>query len=149
MTKQVDAQFANTNAANANSANPELIKKLCEAVQKFPWFYRVDRQKAELILENYNLDGSFLVRECQHGGPNVPFTLTIRFGQRCFHIQIRLRPDDCNFALGTSKMNETHFATVQELIDTYRKQPLQLHTNGKFFGETKLTHPPIVYSLSK
>ena len=92
-------------------------------------------------------DGAYLVRECHHGGPNVPFTLTIRFQQRLFHIQIRLRPDS-HFALGTLKHNEMHFPSVAEMIDCYKKSPLQLHSNGKFFGETKLTHPPIVYSFS-
>ncbi|ODM99468.1 B-cell linker protein [Orchesella cincta] len=123
------------------------IKKVKDSLQKFPWFYRVDRSKAELILENYTSDGSFLVRECHHGGANVPFTLTIRFRGRLFHIQIRMRPDS-RFALGTLKSNEMHFLSVAEMIDTYKKTPLQLHSNGKFFGETKLTHPPIVYSFS-
>lgn len=92
-------------------------------------------------------DGSFLVRECHHGGPSVPFTLTIRFRGRLFHIQIRMRPDS-RFALGTLKANEMHFACIADMVDTYKKTPLQLHSNGKFFGETKLTHPPIVYSFS-
>jgi len=123
------------------------IKQIKETLLKYPWFYRVDRSKAELILENYTTDGSFLVRECHHGGPNVPFTLTIRFNRRLFHIQIRLRPD-ARFALGTLKANEMHFGAVAEMIDTYKKTHLQLHSNGKFFGETKLTYPPIVYSFS-
>jgi len=123
------------------------IKQIKETLLKYPWFYRVDRSKAELILENYTADGSFLVRECHHGGPNVPFTLTIRFNRRLFHIQIRLRPD-ARFALGTLKANEMHFSHVSEMIDTYKKSHLQLHSNGKFFGETKLTYPPIVYSFS-
>lgn len=93
-------------------------------------------------------DGAFLVRECHHGGgPMVPFTLTIRFNGRLFHIQIRLRSDS-RFALGTLKLNEMHFESVAEMIDTYKKTHLQLHSNGKFFGETKLTQPPIVYSYS-
>lgn len=92
-------------------------------------------------------DGSFLVRECHHGGPNVPFTLTIRFRGRLFHIQIRMRSDS-RFALGTLKQNEMHFTNIADMVDTYKKTPLQLHSNGKFFGETKLTHPPIVYSFS-
>jgi len=92
-------------------------------------------------------DGSFLVRECHHGGPDVPFTLTIRFQGRLFHIQIRLRPD-AHFALGTCKVNEMHFQSVADMIDTYRKTHLQLHSNGRFFGETKLTYPPIVYTFS-
>lgn len=89
-------------------------------------------------------DGSFLVRE---SSTNVPFTLTIRFNGRLFHIQIRLRPDS-RFALGTPKVNEMHFENVSEMIDTYKKTHLQLHSNGKFFGQTKLTQPPIVYTFS-
>ncbi|CAG7728179.1 unnamed protein product [Allacma fusca] len=134
------------NGDHMNSSGFEM-KKIKDSLQKFPWFYRVDRSKAELILENYHSDGSYLVRECHHGGPNVPFTLTIRFQQRLFHIQIRIRPDS-HFALGTLKHNEMHFSSVSEMIDCYKKTPLQLHSNGKFFGETKLTHPPIVYSYS-
>jgi hypothetical protein len=124
------------------------VAQIKDSLQKYPWFYRVDRSKAELILENYNTDGSFLVRECHHGGPSVPLTLTIRFNKRLFHIQIRLRPD-ARFALGSLKPNEMHFGTVAEMIDTYKKTQLQLHSNGKFFGETNLTYPPIVYSFSK
>jgi len=101
-----------------------------------------------LLIQTDNGDGAFLVRECHHGGPNVPFTLTIRYALRLFHIQIRVRPDS-QFALGSAKLNEIGFQTIQEMIDTYRKTPLQLHTCGKYFGETKLTNPPIVYSFSK
>ncbi|XP_021948290.1 SH2 domain-containing protein 6 [Folsomia candida] len=135
------------NVKRAVELGPQ-INQIKDALQKYPWFYRVDRSRAELILENYTTDGAFLVRECHHGGgPMVPFTLTIRFNGRLFHIQIRLRSDS-RFALGTLKLNEMHFESVAEMIDTYKKTHLQLHSNGKFFGETKLTQPPIVYSYS-
>lgn len=60
--------------------------------------------KSFIALET-DSDGTFLIRPSKHGGTETPFTLSLRYNKRIFHIQIRKRMDD-RYALGSQKAGE-------------------------------------------
>ncbi|OTF80895.1 hypothetical protein BLA29_004137, partial [Euroglyphus maynei] len=71
----------------------------------YPWFIDIEREESENLLRRYNIDGGFLVRKSKRAGICMPYTLTLYFNHRIFHLNIRLRSDQ-QFALGTEKLKE-------------------------------------------
>lgn len=50
-------------------------------------------------------NGTFLIRESQHGGTDCPFTLTLLHDRKVFNVNVRIR-NDGKFALGRYKDKE-------------------------------------------
>lgn len=70
-----------------------------------PWFLDIERDESEILLRRCNINGGFLVRKSKRAGICMPYTLTLYFNHRIFHLNIRIRPDQ-QFALGTEKLKE-------------------------------------------
>lgn len=81
-------------------------------MQRYPWYHEIERQKAEEIVKDLNESGSFVVRPSKRAGADNPYSLTIFYDEKVFHLNIRYRPD-YTFALGKEKKKEK----VQTLFD--------------------------------
>lgn len=110
----------------------------------YPWFFNVDRKKAESILAPLG-NGTFLIRPSKHGGANASFTLSLQFNNRVFHVLIRSRADG-KIALGTEKKEENCFYTLYELVDFHYNEAMQLHSGSKVTGTTRLTGWPSTFT---
>lgn len=110
----------------------------------YPWFFNVDRKKAESILAPLG-NGTFLIRPSKHGGANASFTLSLQFNNRVFHVLIRSRADG-KMALGTEKKEENCFYTLYELVDFHYNEAMQLHSGSKVTGTTRLTGWPPTFT---
>lgn len=76
-----------------------------EKLNKQVWFHGVERGEAEKMVTNDTISGMYLVRESRRGGLSNPYTLTIFYNDRVYHLNIRKRTDGL-FALGSVKANE-------------------------------------------
>jgi len=64
-------------------------------------------------------NGSFIVRDSRHAGPDKPYVITILCRGEIFHVPIRRRTDAC-YAVGEEKADELvcrtqllfHFSTI-------------------------------------
>jgi hypothetical protein len=97
-------------------------------LQGYSWYIGVNsREQAEKIVKRDGQNGSFVVRNSQHGGPGMPYTLTIFHQGYIFHIQIRSLPDRRGlFAVGTEKVNELRFRSLQHIVTHYTVNPIEL-----------------------
>ncbi|KAG7175403.1 Cytokine-dependent hematopoietic cell linker-like [Homarus americanus] len=91
-----------------------------------PYFHVISRGKSMNILENAS-DGMFLIRPSTRS--KDPLTLCLRHGGRTYNINIRHRSDGL-FALGFEKTNEMTFSSVEDIINTHRREPIKLQ-NGE------------------
>jgi len=46
------------------------------------------------------------------------------------------------YALGSAKVNELSFSTIEEIVMFYMNEELMLHSGGVLTGSTKLTDTP-------
>ncbi|XP_064093245.1 uncharacterized protein LOC135205978 isoform X4 [Macrobrachium nipponense] len=72
-------------------------------------------------------DGVFLIRPSTRSSD--PLTLCVQYGGRTYNINIRRR-NDALYALGTEKVNEMTFKSVDELVSTYSKEPIKLQSGS-------------------
>lgn len=106
-----------------------------------PWFHNVTREEAILLMRdqgNFGIpqDGYFLLRP-SITNVNNPLALVLWCRDRFYNIPVRKRPDN-RYALGSAKLNEQSFSSVEEIVTFYTNEELVLHT-----GEvTKLTETP-------
>ncbi|KAI9564638.1 hypothetical protein GHT06_008379 [Daphnia sinensis] len=126
----------NSSSGSARSSNISTDSETAN----YPWFFNVDRKKAESILAPLG-NGTFLIRPSKHGGANASFTLSLQFNNHVFHVLIRSRPDG-KLALGTEKKEENCFHTLYELVEFHYNEAMQLHSGAKVTGTTRLTGWP-------
>ncbi|XP_022244800.1 B-cell linker protein-like isoform X2 [Limulus polyphemus] len=141
---QVSFEDIGTNVANrplppvpATSKLYEDPKKEKDLIHQYSWFHDVERDTAEQLLQQQDGDGVYLVRQSRRAGHANPYTLTILFSNRIFHLNLRQRPDGL-FALGREKPREKTFSTVAELISYHQKEPILLTARGEPAGKTCL-----------
>ncbi|XP_022255875.1 B-cell linker protein-like isoform X1 [Limulus polyphemus] len=103
----------------------------------YPWYHDIERDKAEKLLQKQGGDGFYLVRPSRRAGQANPYTLTILYTGRVFHLNLRERQDGL-YALGKEKTREKTFSTVAELIGFHQKEPILLTTKGEPAGKTCL-----------
>ncbi|XP_059351505.1 uncharacterized protein LOC130692342 isoform X2 [Daphnia carinata] len=128
--------YNNSPAGSTRSSNVSTDSEMAS----YPWFFNIDRKKAESILAPLG-NGTFLIRPSKHGGTNASFTLSLQFNNHVFHVLIRTRPDG-KMALGTEKKEENCFYTLHELVDFHYNEVMQLHSGNKVSGTTRLTSWP-------
>lgn len=109
-----------------------------------PWFLDIERDESEILLRRCNINGGFLVRKSKRAGICMPYTLTLYFNHRIFHLNIRIRPDQ-QFALGTEKLKEKTFRTIADLIEHHYHEPIYLTSRGMIAGKTTLISMPFGY----
>lgn len=105
-----------------NSISLELVRETSEA------FYKdVTRGGAEKLLMNKQ-NGTFVIR--QSSRKSKMGTLSVVQDFRIYHLNIRIREQDGNVALGREKDNEKCFASINSLINYYVSNYLILSSNG-------------------
>ncbi|XP_066586182.1 lymphocyte cytosolic protein 2-like [Prorops nasuta] len=104
------------------------------------WFHNLNRDQAAALIQERPQNGYFLVRPSRYY-VNRPFTLVLWFQDRVYNVPVRRRADN-RFALGTVKVNERSFASVEEMVSFYSREELFLNSGGVPTGKTKLTDSP-------
>lgn len=124
------------------ATSPAPIQLLSNPLENQPWFHKVEREDAEILLKSFAQSGSYLVRESKRAGQLNPYTLTIFYDNKISHLNIRQR-EDGQFALGKEKEKEKTFSSVEELVIYHQTEPILLRTGkGEPRGSTCLrVHP--------
>ncbi|XP_033324955.2 uncharacterized protein LOC117219714 isoform X1 [Megalopta genalis] len=109
-----------------------------------PWFHNITRDQAIALITEQNTygnpqDGYFLLRPSTTN-VNNPLALVLWYKDRVYNVPVRKRPDN-SYALGSAKVNEPSFASVDEIVMFYTREELVLHGGGEL-GRTKLTDTP-------
>ncbi|KAK7078652.1 hypothetical protein SK128_016970 [Halocaridina rubra] len=107
----------------------------CALMDK-PYFHLISRNKSKHLLEEAVEDGVFLIRPSTRS--KDPLTLSLCYSRRIYNIVIRQRRDGL-FALGSEKMNEVSFGTIDEVVSTHTSEPLKLQSGNRV---TLTTSPP-------
>ncbi|XP_068236205.1 uncharacterized protein [Palaemon carinicauda] len=92
-----------------------------------PYFHVISRSKSKKSLEKA-ADGVFLIRPSTRSSD--PLTLCLQYCGRTYNINIRKR-NDGHYALGTEKVNEMTFKSIDELVSTYSKEPIKLQNGDR------------------
>ncbi|KAI0207259.1 hypothetical protein LSAT2_008067 [Lamellibrachia satsuma] len=110
-----------------------------ENLSNYPWYFgSLVRQQATTKIEALRQDGAYLVRDSTKD-PNNPYTLSLFYQNKVWHLHIRIRTDDM-FAIGSAKQDEECFTTIPELIDYHTDHNIILA--GRDGGETRLIQYP-------
>ncbi|XP_018370856.1 PREDICTED: lymphocyte cytosolic protein 2-like isoform X2 [Trachymyrmex cornetzi] len=110
-----------------------------------PWFHNISREQAIILIKEQGTysnpqDGYFLLRPSMTNLGN-PLTLVLWYKDRVYNVPVRKRSDN-RYALGSAKVNELSFSTVEEIIVFHMKEELMLYSGGVQTGSTKLTDTP-------
>ncbi|KAL0114227.1 hypothetical protein PUN28_011497 [Cardiocondyla obscurior] len=110
-----------------------------------PWFHNITREQAINLIKDQNTysnpqDGYFLLRPSTTN-PGNPLALVLWYKDRVYNVPVRKRNDN-RYALGSAKVNEPSFSTVEEIVMFYMKEELMLHSGGVPTGSTRLTDTP-------
>ncbi|KYN45332.1 B-cell linker protein [Trachymyrmex septentrionalis] len=110
-----------------------------------PWFHNISREQAIILIKEQGTysnpqDGYFLLRPSTTNLGN-PLTLVLWYKDRAYNVPVRKRSDN-RYALGSAKVNELSFSTVEEIIVFHMKEELMLYSGGVQTGSTKLTDTP-------
>lgn len=146
MERSLDKKFATLPLSNSSLSCPRPLPPPPPDRQytEKPWFHNVTRERAMALIREqctYPQDGYFLVRPSTTNHSN-PLTLVLWFKDRVYNVPVRKRVDN-RFALGSEKMNEQSFATVEEIVHYYSREELFLYTGGIQMGSTTLSDTPI------
>ncbi|KAG7200813.1 hypothetical protein KM043_003184 [Ampulex compressa] len=110
-----------------------------------PWFHNVTREQAIALINDENVygdpqDGYFLLRPSTKN-INNPLTLVLWYRDRVYNIAVRKKPDN-RYALGSAKVDELSFSSVEEIVNFHMRKEIVLYTNGAETGSTRLTDTP-------
>ncbi|XP_020294761.1 lymphocyte cytosolic protein 2-like isoform X2 [Pseudomyrmex gracilis] len=110
-----------------------------------PWYHNVTREQAIALIgeqDSYNnpQDGYFLLRPSTTKVRN-PFVLVLWYKDRVYNVPVRKRNDN-RYALGSQKVGELFFSTIEEIITYHMKHELMLESGGVPIGSTILTDTP-------
>ncbi|KAL6445839.1 hypothetical protein ACFW04_000922 [Cataglyphis niger] len=110
-----------------------------------PWYHNVTREQAAVLIKEQGTysnpqDGYFLLRPSTTNIGN-PLALVLWYRDRVYNVPVRKRIDN-RYALGTAKVNELSFSTIDEIVAFYMKEELMLYSGGMQIGSTKLTDTP-------
>ncbi|XP_017878154.1 lymphocyte cytosolic protein 2-like [Ceratina calcarata] len=110
-----------------------------------PWFHNITREQATALIKEQSTygnpqDGYFLLRPSTTN-VNNPLALVLWFNDKVYNVPVRKRPDN-RYALGSAKVNEQSFSSVEEIVAFYMKEELVLHSGGMEMGSTRLTDTP-------
>ncbi|XP_040079623.1 B-cell linker protein isoform X1 [Ixodes scapularis] len=119
---------------------PSVILEQQNTLEGYHWFHNVEREDVDACLNDLG-NGAYLVRVSRRGGDNNPYTLSIYYQDRLFHLNIRRRTDN-TYALGTEKPLEKTFASILDLIEYHQHEPIILTSRGRPAGQTTLTVSP-------
>ncbi|XP_066469008.1 lymphocyte cytosolic protein 2 [Tiliqua scincoides] len=86
----------------------------------------ITRPEAEVALRDINQDGTFLVRDSSKKTVEQPYVLMVLYNDKVYNIQIRYKPEDQVYVLGTGLKGNEDFYSVTEIIDYFRRMPLRL-----------------------
>lgn len=122
------------------TAAPPVVSDQQETLEGYHWFHNVEREDVDALLNDLG-NGAYLVRVSRRGGDNNPYTLSIYYQGRLFHLNIRRRSDS-TYALGTEKSLEKTFGSILELIEYHQHDPIILTSRGRPAGQTTLVVSP-------
>ncbi|GAB1859935.1 Lymphocyte cytosolic protein 2 [Camponotus japonicus] len=109
-----------------------------------PWYHNVTREQAAALIEERTYsnpqDGYFLLRPSTTNIGN-PLALVLWYKDRVYNVPVRKRTDN-RYALGSAKVNELSFSTIDEIVAFYLKEELMLYSGGVQIGSTRLTDTP-------
>lgn len=74
-------------------------------LEAYCWFHNLEREASSQLLEQFGVEGSYLVRTSKRAGIGSPYSLSIYHDGKCFNLNIRKREDGL-FALGKEKEKE-------------------------------------------
>ncbi|XP_043477270.1 lymphocyte cytosolic protein 2-like isoform X1 [Leptopilina heterotoma] len=153
MERSLDKKFATLPLSNSSLSSPRPLPPPPPDRQftDKPWFHNVTRERAMALIREpkfffisestYPQDGYFLVRPSTTNHSN-PLTLVLWYKDRVYNVPVRKRVDN-RFALGSEKVNEQSFASVEEIVHFYSREELFLYTGGLQMGSTTLSDTPI------
>jgi fyn-related kinase len=104
-----------------------------EASQRSPaghsWYHANlrDRKVAEARLLQHPRDGTFIIRDSSR--TQGEYSLSLLYQGAVKHLRIRLRGDG-QYVLGEEKVDEVAFASVVELVNFHKREPLVLKSGG-------------------
>ncbi|EFN64538.1 Lymphocyte cytosolic protein 2 [Camponotus floridanus] len=109
------------------------------------WYHNVTREQAAALIEEQGTysnpqDGYFLLRPSTTNIGN-PLALVLWYKDRVYNVPVRKRTDN-RYALGSAKVNELSFSTIDEIVAFYLKEELMLYSGGVQIGSTRLTDTP-------
>ncbi|KAI0207260.1 hypothetical protein LSAT2_008068 [Lamellibrachia satsuma] len=118
---------------------PNVPHSNAKKLSGYPWYFGdIDRHEAVDKIEILRQDGAYLIRNSARD-PNNPYTLSLFYKNKVWHLHIRIRPDG-KCAIGALKPDEECFAGVPELIEYHKDNSITLM--GQNGGETQLViHP--------
>jgi hypothetical protein len=97
-------------------------------LRRYSWYIGdASREQAENQVKRDGQDGSFVARNSRNGGPGKPYTLTIYHQSHIYNIQIRYLPELGGlFAVGSEKVNELRFESLEHVVRHYHINPIEL-----------------------
>lgn len=97
------------------------------------WFYgRVTRHDCDDMLNQYAGNGDFVIRESESNAGD--YTVTLKAPNRNKHFRVASK--DGNFCIG-----QQTFATLDELVDHYKRHPIYRHDSEKLYLVKAFIHP--------
>ncbi|XP_011871654.1 PREDICTED: lymphocyte cytosolic protein 2-like isoform X2 [Vollenhovia emeryi] len=109
-----------------------------------PWYHNITREQAMILIRERTYsnqqDGYFLLRPSTTN-PGNPLALVLWYRDRVYNVPVRRRNDN-RYALGSAKVNELSFSSVEEIVAFYMTEELMLYSGGAPTGSTKLTDTP-------
>ena len=91
--------------AGSNQLSQRPLPPLPVNLESYAWFHNLEREASSQLLEEFGVEGGYLVRTSKRAGIGSPFSLSIFHDGKCFNLNIRKREDGL-FALGKEKEKE-------------------------------------------
>ncbi|CAI8011174.1 Lymphocyte cytosolic protein 2 [Geodia barretti] len=96
-----------------------------------------DRKVAEARLFKHPRDGTFIIRDSSRTAGE--YSLSLLYHGAVKHLRIRLRGDG-QYVLGEEKADEVPFASVVELVNYHKEEPLVLKSGGNVMLRYECPH---------
>nr|XP_012136281.1 PREDICTED: lymphocyte cytosolic protein 2-like isoform X2 [Megachile rotundata] len=136
---------SNTSLSSERATRPLPPPPERQSYLEKPWFHNISREQATALIKEQSIygnpqDGYFLIRPSVTN-VNNPLALVLWYKDKVYNVPVRKRPDN-RYALGSAKVNEQSFSSVEEIVMFYSREELVLHSGGVQMGSTKLTDTP-------
>ncbi|XP_061410387.1 B-cell linker protein-like isoform X2 [Lethenteron reissneri] len=96
-------------------------------LQTKKWYAgKCDSRLAKKVVQSYNKDGAFLVRQSSGDTVTQPYTLVVHYGGSIYNLRLYWDPISTKFYLN----KEHSFMTVVDLVEHYQQKPLYLKTES-------------------
>lgn len=105
MKSQQQQQLASSQLNGGSQISQRPLPPLPLNLESYCWFHNLEREASSQLLEQFGVEGGYLVRTSKRAGIGSPYSLSIYHDGKCFNLNIRKREDGL-FALGKEKEKE-------------------------------------------